>query len=144
MFSATLRNTWLLSAALRSTPQHSRAPASLVRWFAAESRGSSKVLRKGAENNDGAAQRITSVAGQTPVRRKQVYIFPEENRLLIRAPAIDPRHQCYFPQHQSFFEQHHRCFPQHHRCFPEIVLVCGENAGAAGRVVGALGPFLTL
>ena len=81
MFSATLRNTWLLSAALRSTPQHSRAPASLVRWFAAESRGSSEVLLKGAENNDGAAenndgaaQRNTGVAGQTPVRGKQVIL----------------------------------------------------------------------
>ena len=99
MFSATLRNTWLLSAALRSTPQHSRAPASLVRWFAAESRGSSEVLRKGAENNDGAAENNdgaaqrnsgvegsnTGVAGQTLVRGKQVYIFPEEK------PSPDPR-----------------------------------------------------
>ena len=31
----------------------------------------------------------------------------KKNRLLIRAPAIDPRHQCYFPWHQRFnFEQH--------------------------------------
>ena len=64
----------------------------LVRWFAAESRGSSEVLRKGAENNDGAAENNngaaqrnsgvegsnTGVAGQMLVRGKQVYIFPEE------------------------------------------------------------------
>ena len=62
---------------IRGSPQHSRAPASLVRWFAAESRGSSQVLRKGAESNDGAAenkdgaaQRNTGVAGQTLVRGK--------------------------------------------------------------------------
>ena len=81
MFSATLRITRLLSTAFRSIPKHIRAPATLVCWFAAESCGSSRVTRKvaennvgaaenndgAAENNDGAAQRNTGVAGQTLV-----------------------------------------------------------------------------
>ena len=43
------------------------------------------MTRKVAENNDGAAERITGVAGQTSVRGKQVYIFPEEK------PSPDPQ-----------------------------------------------------
>ena len=50
----------------------------MLRKGAENNYGAAENNNGAAENNYGAAQRNTGVAGQTPVRRKQVYIFPEE------------------------------------------------------------------
>ena len=73
------RNTRLLSAVLRSIPAHQLC------WCAGLQQRAAENNNGAAENNDNAAQRNTGVAGQTLVRGKQVYIFPEEK------PSPDPR-----------------------------------------------------